>query len=47
MFYFGYGSNLCESDLARYCHDRGLPPIRLERVGPAFLPDRRLAFTHR
>jgi gamma-glutamylcyclotransferase (GGCT)/AIG2-like uncharacterized protein YtfP len=47
MLYFGYGSNLCEPDLARYCRDRGLAPIRLERVGPAFLPDRRLAFTHR
>ncbi len=47
MLYFGYGSNLCEPDLARYCRERGLQPIRLERVGPAFLPDRRLAFTHR
>jgi gamma-glutamylcyclotransferase (GGCT)/AIG2-like uncharacterized protein YtfP len=47
MLYFGYGSNLCEADLAFYCQQRGLPPIRLERVGPAFLPDRRLAFTHR
>ena len=36
MLYFGYGSNLC-----------GLDPIRRARVGPAFLPDRRLAFTHR
>jgi gamma-glutamylcyclotransferase (GGCT)/AIG2-like uncharacterized protein YtfP len=47
MLYFGYGSNLCEHDLDRYCRERGLQPIRLERVGPAFLPDRRLAFTHR
>jgi len=47
MLYFGYGSNLCEHDLARYCRERGLHPIHLEPVGPAFLPDRRLAFTHR
>ena len=47
MLYFGYGSNLCEADLARYCRERELQPIRLERVGPAFLPDRKLAFTHR
>jgi len=47
MLYFGYGSNLCEPDLSRYCRERGLQPIHLERVGPAFLPDRKLAFTHR
>ena len=47
MLYFGYGSNLCEADLARYCRERGLPPIHLKRVGPAFLPDRSLAFRHR
>jgi len=47
MLYFGYGSNLREPDLARYCRERGVHPIHLERVGPAFLPDRRLAFTHR
>ena len=47
MLYFAYGSNLCESDLERYCVERGLQPIRLERAGAAFLPDRRLAFTHR
>jgi len=47
MLYFGYGSNLCEADLDRYCLERGLPPIRLLHVGPGFLPDRRLAFTHR
>ena len=47
MLYFGYGSNLCAADLAAWCHERGLPPIRLTRAGAAFLPDRRLAFTHR
>ena len=47
MLYFGYGSNLCERDLDSYCRERGLRSIRLERVGPAFLPDRKLAFTHR
>lgn len=47
MLYFGYGSNLDAVDLARYCRERGRDAIRLERVGPAFLPDRRLAFTHR
>lgn len=47
MLYFGYGSNLDELDLARYGRERGLDAIRLERVGRAFLPDRRLAFTHR
>ena len=47
MLYFGYGSNLCALDLSLWCRERGLDPIRLARVGPAFLPDRRLAFTHR
>jgi gamma-glutamylcyclotransferase (GGCT)/AIG2-like uncharacterized protein YtfP len=47
MLYFGYGSNLCARDLERYASERGLAPIRMTRVGPAFLPDRRLAFTHR
>jgi len=47
MLYFGYGSNLCAADLSQWCRERGLDAIRLARVGPAFLPDRRLAFTHR
>jgi gamma-glutamylcyclotransferase (GGCT)/AIG2-like uncharacterized protein YtfP len=47
MLYFGYGSNLCGLDLSGWCRERGLDPIRLARAGPAFLPDRRLAFTHR
>lgn len=47
MLYFGYGSNLCGRDLSLWCRERGLDAIRLERVAPAFLPDRRLAFTHR
>lgn len=47
MLYFGYGSNLDSADLARWCHERGLSPIRLARAGIAYLPDRRLAFTHR
>ena len=47
MDYFGYGSNLCHEDLARWCRESGLAPFRLTRVAPAFLPDRRLAFSHR
>jgi gamma-glutamylcyclotransferase (GGCT)/AIG2-like uncharacterized protein YtfP len=47
MLYFGYGSNLCRGDLSRWSVERGLDPVRLLRVGPAFLPDRRLVFTHR
>jgi gamma-glutamylcyclotransferase (GGCT)/AIG2-like uncharacterized protein YtfP len=47
MLYFGYGSNLCSEDLDRWCRTRGLAGIGLTRVAPAFLPDRRLAFTHR
>jgi gamma-glutamylcyclotransferase (GGCT)/AIG2-like uncharacterized protein YtfP len=47
MLYFGYGSNLDSADLARFCRERGGDPILLERKGQAFLPDRRLAFTHR
>jgi len=43
--YFTYGSNLESNDLARFCRERDLDPIRLEPVGPAYLPDRRLAFT--
>lgn len=47
MDYFGYGSNLCREDLDRWCRESGVPPFRLERVATAFLPDRRLAFSHR
>jgi gamma-glutamylcyclotransferase (GGCT)/AIG2-like uncharacterized protein YtfP len=47
VLYFGYGSNLCALDLSRWSVERGLDPVRLQRVAPAFLPDRRLAFTHR
>ena len=47
VLYFAYGSNLNETDLDRYCLERALPPIGLESVGLGFLPDRRLAFTHR
>jgi gamma-glutamylcyclotransferase (GGCT)/AIG2-like uncharacterized protein YtfP len=47
MLYFGYGSNLCNGDLSRWSLDRGLAPVRLQRETPGFLPDRRLAFTHR
>ncbi len=47
MLYFGYGSNLCGSDLSRWCVERSLKPIALTRVVHAFVPDRRLAFTHR
>lgn len=46
MLYFAYGSNLCSVDLARWCREGGLPPVRLDRVAPGFLPDRRVAFTH-
>ena len=45
--YFGFGSNLCPADLASWCRARALDPIDLTPVGRAFLPDRRLAFTHR
>jgi gamma-glutamylcyclotransferase (GGCT)/AIG2-like uncharacterized protein YtfP len=47
MLYFGYGSNLCSGDLTRWSRDRGLPSLRLVREASGFLPDRRLAFTHR
>lgn len=47
MLYFAYGSNLDRDDLARWCGERGLDDPGLIPVGPAFLPDRRLAFTHR
>jgi gamma-glutamylcyclotransferase (GGCT)/AIG2-like uncharacterized protein YtfP len=46
VLYFAYGSNLCGVDLARWCRESSLPPVRLDRVAPGFLPDRRLAFTH-
>jgi gamma-glutamylcyclotransferase (GGCT)/AIG2-like uncharacterized protein YtfP len=45
--YFGYGSNLCREDLAAWCRLRDHDPIDLTSVAPGFLPDRRLAFTHR
>lgn len=47
MNYFGYGSNLCGEDLARWCRENGVPAFRLTRAGLAFLPDRRLSFSHR
>jgi gamma-glutamylcyclotransferase (GGCT)/AIG2-like uncharacterized protein YtfP len=47
MLYFAYGSNLCRDDLSRWFVDRGLGPVELQREALAFLPDRRLAFTHR
>ncbi len=47
MLYFGFGSNLCGEDLLLWCRTRGLAGIELTRLDPAFLPDRRLAFTHR
>ena len=47
MDYFAYGSNLCGEDLARWCRENGIGPFRLTHVAPAFLPDRRLAFSHR
>lgn len=46
MRYFGYGSNLCGSDLADWSRRRGLPAIELTAERRAYLPDRRLAFTH-
>ena len=47
MLYFAYGSNLDRTDLDRWSAARELPPIALEPIGPAFLPDRKLAFSHR
>src|SRR5262245_17363658 len=47
MLYFGYGSNLDDDDLSRYCREREVGSVGLEKVGVAYLPDRRLAFTHR
>ena len=46
VLYFAYGSNLCADDLAAWCRARSVKSLELELVGPAFLPDRRLAFTH-
>jgi len=43
--YFGYGSNLSESDWHTFCREESLDPSCLERVEPAWLPDRQLAFT--
>jgi len=47
MRYFAYGSNLDHDDLARWSRERGLPAIELDAPRLAYLPDRRLAFTHR
>jgi gamma-glutamylcyclotransferase (GGCT)/AIG2-like uncharacterized protein YtfP len=41
MLYAAYGSNLNADDLARRSD------LRLEPLGPAFLPDREAAFSHR
>jgi gamma-glutamylcyclotransferase (GGCT)/AIG2-like uncharacterized protein YtfP len=46
VLYFGYGSNLCADDLGRWCRERGIDAVRLDAVSRAYLPDRRLAFTH-
>lgn len=47
MLYFAYGSNLDQIDRDDWCRARGLPVMSLIPIGAAFLPDRRLAFTHR
>jgi len=47
MHYFAYGSNLNRADLVRWSSERGVHLLSLVPVGPAFLPDRALAFTHR
>jgi gamma-glutamylcyclotransferase (GGCT)/AIG2-like uncharacterized protein YtfP len=47
VLYFGYGSNLDAADRNRWCAARSLPPLDLTPAGIVYLPDRRLAFTHR
>src|SRR6516165_8704074 len=44
---FAYGSNLDPADLDRWCASRGVPRVTLDRPVRGFLPDRRLAFSHR
>ena len=43
--YFAYGSNLNFADLQRWCIDHDVPPLELQKVGMAELPDHRLAFS--
>ena len=45
-WYFGYGSNLDREDFEAWCREKKIEPRGLLKpVGPAFLPDRELAFT--
>ena len=44
MRYFGYGSNLRLSDLARWCREHGHPASCLRPVSRAWLPDRAPVF---
>lgn len=43
--YFAYGSNLDLQRLTVWCLDAGFGEPSLDVIGPAWLPDRRLAFT--
>jgi gamma-glutamylcyclotransferase (GGCT)/AIG2-like uncharacterized protein YtfP len=47
MIYFAYGSNLDSRDLRWWCESRGVSFPLEKTLGPAWLPDRELAFTVR
>lgn len=44
MRYFAYGSNLDLDDLRRFCVREGYADATFEKLGRAYLPDRRLVF---
>ena len=46
IYYWGYGSNLDESDWVAFCGPRGFHPNCIEPVGPAYLPDHELVFDY-
>lgn len=47
VLYFGYGSNLCARDLARWCAERGHRHEGIRAVEAAWLPDHELVFHYR
>ncbi|MEQ9074830.1 MAG: gamma-glutamylcyclotransferase [Sandaracinaceae bacterium] len=44
MLYFGYGSNLCAVDFARWCEARGHTRVGVRPVGVGWLPDHEVVF---
>jgi len=46
-FYFGYGSNLNQDHWQEWCAAEGFDPSTVWPIGPAWLPDKELAFRYK